>query len=333
MARRISNHALNAVHRLWWRQYEWSVLTMPLISICIPTYNHARFLAESLRSATAQTHHEIEIIVLDNDSQDDTEAVVARAAAIDPRIRYVRHPRNIGLVGNLNACIRSARGNYIKILCADDSLEPGCVAAMLDAFHVQPTASLVGCARIVTDANLSALRISRARTSLSVISGEEMLAECFFYGNRIGEPTAVMFRRADALRGFSERYQALVDLEMWFHLLCKGNFVALPQTLCRFRTHAGQATSTIEQSGGIIDERKLLYREFVEHAAKYSGLFRKSMWDFRMAYLVARSRSSTARSAADAIPETFFPRAYRLVTYPIVKAMMALGLKRVWRTA
>jgi glycosyltransferase involved in cell wall biosynthesis len=306
---------------------------MPLISICIPTYNHGRFLTESLRSASAQTYADIEIIVLDNDSQDDTEVVVANAAASDSRIRYVRHSRNIGLAGNLNACIRSARGDYVKILCADDSLEPGCVSAMLDAFHDQPTASLVGCARIVTDANLSALRISKARTNLSVISGEEMLAECFFYGNRIGEPTAVMFKRADALRGFSERYQALVDLEMWFHLLCKGNFVALPQTLCRFRTHAGQATSTMEQSGRIIDERKLLFREFVEHAAKYSGLFRKIVWDFRMAYLVARSRSGTERNVAGAIPETFFPRAYRLVTYPIVKAMIAFGLKRVWRTA
>jgi glycosyltransferase involved in cell wall biosynthesis len=306
---------------------------MPLVSICIPTYNHGRFLAESLRSAVAQTYADIEIIVLDNDSQDNTEVVVASVAASDSRIRYVRHSRNIGLVGNLNACVQLAQGKFVKILCADDTLEPECVSAMLNAFHDQPTASLVGCARIVTDANLSALRIARARINLCVISGDEMLAECFFYGNRIGEPTAVMFRRADALRGFNERYQALVDLEMWFHLLRKGNFVALPQTLCRFRTHAGQATSTMEQSGRIVDERKLLFREFVEHAAKYSGLFRKSLWDFRMAYLVARSRSSTERNVAAAIPETFFPRAYRLITYPIVKAMMAFGLKRVWRTA
>ena len=81
---------------------------MPSVSICIPTYNHADFLDESLRSAMAQTYEDLEILVLDNASQDDTKTIVANASLHDPRIRYVRHDQNIGLIKNLNACIEFA---------------------------------------------------------------------------------------------------------------------------------------------------------------------------------------------------------------------------------
>jgi glycosyltransferase involved in cell wall biosynthesis len=92
---------------------------MPSVSICIPTFNHGRFIEQSLSSATAQTFRDTEIIVLDNASEDATTEIVAAAASRDSRIRYVRHPKNIGLIGNLNACIEMARGTYIKLLCAD----------------------------------------------------------------------------------------------------------------------------------------------------------------------------------------------------------------------
>jgi glycosyltransferase involved in cell wall biosynthesis len=306
---------------------------MPLVSICIPTYNHARFLTESLRAASAQTFGDLEIVVLDNDSQDGTQAVVEKAAASDPRIRYLKQPRNIGLVGNLNACLECAQGKYVKILCADDSLEPGCVSAMIRVFDEHPTVSLVGCARIVSDANLTPLRIARARTRFTVVSGTDMLSECFFFGNRIGEPTAVMFKRADSMRGFSQDYHLLVDLEMWFHLLSKGDFAVLPQALCRFRTHAGQATNAYEERGGTVDDRKLLFKDFAVRAGKTAGVLRKCLWDFRMAYIVARTGARGGQPVADAAPGTFFPRAFSIVTYPMVKVMTAFGLRRAWRTA
>jgi glycosyltransferase involved in cell wall biosynthesis len=271
--------------------------------------------------------------VLDNDSQDDTQAIVAKAAAHDPRIRYLKQPRNIGLVGNLNACIERAQGEFIKILCADDSLEPECVSAMIRVFDEHPKLSLVGCARIVSDVNLRPLRIARARTRFTIISGSEMLSECFFFGNRIGEPTAVMFKRTDALRGFNQRYHLLVDLEMWFHLLCVGDFAALPEALCRFRTHAGQATNAYEEGGSTIEDRKLLFKDFAMRTGKTAGLFRKCLWDFRMAYIVARTGARGDKSAAEAAPGTFFPRAFSTVTYPMVRVMTALGLGRAWRTA
>ena len=86
-----------------------------------------------------------------------------------------------------------------------------------------------------------------------------MLAECFFLGNRIGEPTAVMFRRADSSQGFSLEYNQLVDLVMWFHLLYVGDYIALPEALCTIRSHEGQATKANELSGRTVEDRRRLF--------------------------------------------------------------------------
>jgi glycosyltransferase involved in cell wall biosynthesis len=309
------------------------MVSMPTVSVCIPTYNHGRFIGDSLSSAMRQTYDDLEIVVIDNASQDDTQEIVARMAADDSRVRYVRHATNVGMIGNMNACIEHSRGTYLKLLCADDVLEPDCVAQMAAVLDQHPAVALVGCARTMTDVNLAPFRVARARTDFTHISGERMIAECFFFGNRIGEPTAVMFRRAAALRGFSPRYNQLVDLEMWFHLLCGGDFAALPASLCSIRIHEGQASRKNEDGGRVVADRQRLFRDFAMPVGSSAGLLRKWTWDFRMAYSVARISPVTGVSAAGSAAETFFPQVFAWLTYPMVRLMMLLGLGQVWKTA
>ncbi len=304
---------------------------MRLVSICIPTYNHGKFLKDSLGSAVSQTYEHLEILVLDNASEDDTGAIVTAFAAHDSRIRYVRHPENIGMIGNLDACITLAQGQYVKLLCADDALEPACVSSMARVLDEQPSVSLVGCARTVTDVQLSPLRVRNIRDRRALVPGPEMIAECFFLGNRIGEPTAVMFRRLDALRGFSRSYNQLVDMEMWFHLLRTGDFFALPEALCRIRAHADQATWTNDKDGRIVADRKRLYSEFAASVELSAGLLRRCIWDFRMAYAVVRCESAGYQRPCSAMAEVFFQRAFASFTHPTVRLMTTLGLSRLWR--
>jgi hypothetical protein len=160
-----------------------------------------------------------------------------------------------------------------------------------------------------------------------------MIAECFFFGNRIGEPTAVMFRRATALRGFSAHYNQLVDLEMWFYLLCKGDFVALPAALCKIRLHPGQTSRINEQSGRVVADRQRLFRDFAPAAGRSAGVFRKLLWDFRMAYSVARITPAARDAVSGPEAETFFPRLYASLTYPLARLMTVLGLGYIWKTA
>ena len=76
---------------------------MPAVSVCIPTYNYARFLGSAIESVIAQTFEDFELIVSDNASTDDTQAVIA--SYDDPRIRAYRNDHNLGLFGNFSRCL------------------------------------------------------------------------------------------------------------------------------------------------------------------------------------------------------------------------------------
>jgi glycosyltransferase involved in cell wall biosynthesis len=291
-----------------------------LVSICIPAHNDAAVVADAIRSARAQSYAPLEIIVLDNASADDTGDVVQRAAGNDARIRYVRHPRDIGMAGNFSACIAAARGALVHILCADDALEPGAVQALAQALAQHPQAVLAACGRKLCDANLQPLRVAKARARLEEVAGAGLMRECFARGNRIGEPSAVMFRREAGRRGFSAEYSQLVDLEMWFHLLSSGTAVLLPDALCRVRQHAGQLTAANIRSARLLEDKQRFFRQFAPRIAPMLSTLDRLAWDARMASSVARVRRAGATGAAGLPAEVFHPALLRTLLLPVVAA-------------
>lgn len=115
----------------------------PLVSIGLPTHNRAPTLERALASALAQTYARLEVIVSDNASRDETEALCRAAAARDPRVRYVRHECDKGPTANFNELFTACSGDYVLMLADDDWLEPGYVAACLAALRADPGAALV----------------------------------------------------------------------------------------------------------------------------------------------------------------------------------------------
>jgi len=266
-------------------------IVAPAVSVCIPAYNHGRFLADTLKSALDQSFADMEIIVSDNRSSDHTQEVVMAIVERDARVRYVLAPEHLGMQGNFNRCLELARGRYIKFLCADDMLEPRCVERMLAAFRDERTA-LVGCARRILPEDGGSGRVLGYAAGDVTSSGTEAIHRCFFRGNLIGEPTAVMFRRADAKDGFRAQYQQLVDLDMWFRLLEKGRFTFLAEALCSIREHGAQATRSSIASGRVSADKELLYAEFSRKPHVAGTVFERLLWDFRMAWSVQRERAA-----------------------------------------
>lgn len=107
----------------------------PLVTIGVPVYNGAEFIRESLESLLNQTYTNLEILVSDNGSTDDTVDLVAAMAATDNRIRLIRQPTNLGAARNYNLLVDEAGGRYFKWHAHDDLCEPTmierCVAALL----------------------------------------------------------------------------------------------------------------------------------------------------------------------------------------------------------
>ena len=108
-------------------------VSMPLVSLVVPTYNRSGFLQEALSSALAQTYPRLEIVVLDDASSDQTPATVEQLA--NPRIRYVRHASNKGPNANWRAAMQAATGDVFGFLADDDLLSPHYVEHLTRPLH------------------------------------------------------------------------------------------------------------------------------------------------------------------------------------------------------
>lgn len=112
--------------------------TTPRLTVGLPTYNRACYLRGTLDSVLAQTYTDFELIISDNASTDATEQIAREYAERDPRIRYVRHPRNLGSAFNHTYVIRKARGEFFKWVSDDDLYAPDLFEQCVRALDAHP---------------------------------------------------------------------------------------------------------------------------------------------------------------------------------------------------
>jgi len=119
------------------------IVEMPLVSVVIASYGRAQLVARAVRSVLAQTHANVEVVVSDDASPDDTVAVLSTIR--DPRLRVNVQPKNVGVWENWTAALRMARGEYVVFLGDDDHLTPNFVGCHLAVFGRHPDIHAVLC--------------------------------------------------------------------------------------------------------------------------------------------------------------------------------------------
>ena len=206
----------------------------PKVSVLIPTYNYAGFLDETIQSVLNQTYTDYELIIVDNNSTDNTDEVVQKYL-VEPRIKYHKNPSNLGLVGNWNRCLELASGEYIKFLCADDKFHPKILEKYVTIMDQYSNVSLITCDKqgfgSSTHQTITPLThmVDGRTANLHMLTGHY----CW-----IGEPSSVMFRRQDLRVGkFISEYKQYVDWEMWVRLLTVGDCYIVPEILVYVRFH------------------------------------------------------------------------------------------------
>lgn len=147
------------------------------LTIAIPTYNRAICLGRAINSALAQTDVNIEILVLDNASTDDTEAVMT-IYLDNPAVVYYRNNLNIGATANYNQCLDRARGEYFMILGDDDWLAPNYAKVLIDTIKKNNQIFLGKCVTINQDGAM----LSQSSNVKYEITGLEFYSK-FFDGN------------------------------------------------------------------------------------------------------------------------------------------------------
>ena len=118
-------------------------IATPTVSVVIPCYNYAHYLPQAVASALDQQDVQVQVIVVDDKSTDDSAAVADRLAAADPRVHALRNAQNLGMVGTFNNGLAAATGEYLVRLDADDLLTPGSLARATAFAEEYPEVGLV----------------------------------------------------------------------------------------------------------------------------------------------------------------------------------------------
>jgi glycosyltransferase involved in cell wall biosynthesis len=208
----------------------------PLVTIGIPSYQCADFIGEAVASALSQDFTDLEVVVVDDASKDNTLDVLA--SFDDPRLRMFVNDGNVGPGRNWNRVFEEARGRYVKVMGCDDVLLPGSVAAEVAVLEADPGVVIVTGPRIlVTEKGRRIMRRGNGDFH-GRVSGAEAGATMVRRGsNLVGEPCAALLRMSavEQVGGFDEGNPYCIDMELWLRLLEVGDLYVLPEPVANYR--------------------------------------------------------------------------------------------------
>jgi glycosyltransferase involved in cell wall biosynthesis len=300
----------------------------PKVSVCIPVRNGGEFLPLAVDSVLQQSFDDFELIIVDNCSTDGTVKWIEEKLSAAPRIHFYKNATNIGLVGNFNACLSYAKGEYVKFLCADDLLLPDGVRRMSEALDADSSAALVTGGRRLIDESGETLTTQRYATESIRLPGAAVINRCIFGKNYIGEPSAVMFRRTAVQRGFQESFPHLMDLEMWFHLLEQGSMVSLADEVCAIRQYAGQMSQQNVKTGALIDDNVRLFNAYGSKPYIQNTWANRTSRQIRIAYRVWMCRDALDSSKRNQILTSSSSKIFYYTLMPMLAGMLTM-----WRKA
>lgn len=209
----------------------------PLLSVVIPTYNRADYITQTIESVLQQTYENIEIIVIDDGSTDDTADVVLRFGR---KVRYVRQ-ENAERGASRNHGLRLANGDYIAFLDSDDLWLPGKAAVGIQFLHGRPAVGLICTDAIEIDGEGKERRILRAGGLSGKVTGK------LLQNNFVIMPTHIA--RASVVRqigGFREERElsGSEDWEMWVRLSLIADIAYVPEVTAKYRVHTANTMSS-----------------------------------------------------------------------------------------
>jgi glycosyltransferase involved in cell wall biosynthesis len=220
---------------------------MNKVTIGIPTHNRQNYLKRAVLSALAQTYRDIEIVVSNNASTDDTLRCMQEIR--DPRLVLLEQSTNIGMVGNFNACLNRATGELFLMLSDDDLLEPTAIERLSAPFFN----GVEGCAADnigITWCPCTIINPAGEKQWLTdggpAIESPASLIVALWNGIRGPRFSSVLVRTADArtVGGYDgERYGVLCDSPNWAKVALRyKSVVCIDQPLVQYRTHGASAS-------------------------------------------------------------------------------------------
>lgn len=213
------------------------------VSVVVPAYNNADYIAVTIESILAQTYEDFELIIADHSSTDNTKEIIESYAS-DPRVTILDTPAGGGALRNWNRVTEAATGEFVKLVCGDDILYPESLRLQLAAIEANPSATLVASTRDIVDARGAVVVAKRGLAGIrGTVPGATAVRRTVVVGSNIfGEPACVLIRRSTLQKVglWDSQFPYLIDETTYARVLLEGDFCAVPVPLAAFRISDSQ---------------------------------------------------------------------------------------------
>lgn len=217
----------------------------PLITVCIPTYNNELTIKRTIVSVINQVYKELEILVIDDCSSDSTVKIVE--SINDSRVRLVRNSINLGMTSNWNKCIIESKGEFVKLICADDILTPDSVLEESKPLIESKNITMSISNTMLINSKDKKIGCFKRWPSYGEVSGKKLARLSLIINNFFGAPCNVTFRKSTALKVglFDENLMYIPDFDLWIKLSLNGNVHVSQKELNAFRIRESSNTSEV----------------------------------------------------------------------------------------
>ena len=264
----------------------------PLVSVCIPAYNNAPYIMETVNSILAQTYENIELIIVDDNSSDETLQIIS--SVIDPRLCIYHNDKNLGMSGNWNRCLSLCNGEFVKLICADDILHPQALEKEVQALMDHPEAVLAISDTKLIDLDGKGKGHYRRYPSSGLTDGKRIARRGFFSQNYFGAPLADTFRRsiAEQVGGFDPYFRYILDYDLFVSIACCGYVYVIHEDLNYFRVR--KDSNTGEVIGADKEKTQLYVREHMHLLEKNREKLQLSDYDIAASVFIRKVRNFAA---------------------------------------
>ncbi len=247
-----------------------NVTKKPIVSVVMPSYNHARFIGDAVRSVLSQTFRDFELIIVDNHSGDGTDAVLGDFS--DARLRILKFHNHGIIAASRNHGLRNSSGKFVAFIDSDDVWLPAKLEAQVASMENAPEA-------VLSYSRFRLLEESGEGNTVLPRNGRYFSGTVFrqLYLTPFVACSGVLARReaVNDAGGFSERPELLAveDMDLWLRLSLRGGVIcASEEPLFLYRVHSSNASGNL---AGTIKRTFALARKFYEQAGP--ALFLRKM--------------------------------------------------------
>ena len=222
---------------------------LPLVSVIMSTYNDGKYLKQAINSILRQTYRNLELIVIDDASTDNTQNILK--SITDARFCYFTNQENKKLAHNLNCAIGLSKGDYIARMDADDIAVKTRLERQIKYLENHPEIDVLGC---------FAQSFGDVHSSMTYPIWHDEIKTELLFNNALCHPT-VVFRKKTIDYLYDEDFAASQDYELWSRIIWSKRFHNIPEYLLRYRVHSNQTkkkNANLQKNGGFLARKNML---------------------------------------------------------------------------